>query len=134
VLDATRQPQDIPYDSGPMQSSPLHYAPAAPGRAKRKARRLTVVVAVSALFLALCWGAWTGYLRDRIAYGRLWHRSENFAEPPTTPVYTTDPTLMPQLFSAGYLPSNWRTPAGPIAAWRRPTTWMELGGKLGVNS
>lgn len=121
------QRRAILYDFTPMQSPPsLNYAPVVPWHAKQKVRRRIALVGLSALFLALCWGAWSGYLRDRIAFARVWHRSETFAEPPTTPVYTTDPILVPQLLKTGYIPSGYRTPAGPIGAYRRPSTWIDL--------
>lgn len=71
------------------------------------------------------WTVWTGYLRDRLAFARAWHRAETFAEPLTVPVYTTDPILVPKLLASGDS-SRWKLRGRAADAAHCPTAWREL--------
>ena len=107
--------QSILDDPAPTQSPPLNYAAAVPLARNRRVQRLAVIAAVCISLIGLGWVGWAGFLRDRIPFWRAWYRSENFAEAPSTVVYTNDRGLVPQLIGSGY--SSWcsaSSPAGKV--------------------
>lgn len=111
----------------------LHYSPCARWRPSRRQVRLGLIVAGGLVCVAVCWGVWVGYLRGRLALGRIWHQSEAFSQSPATPVYSTDPLLVPQLLASGYS-SWWRDGGRFVDAYREPPAWDDLQRSLGAGT
>ena len=111
---------------------PLEYAPPVPWHANRTLRRWGVICAAGVMCILLARWTWTGYLRDRLAFSRAWHRSETFVEPPTIAVYTSDPSLIPKLLASGYS-SGWNIRGTATDAYHSPAAWRELVSRLRGN-
>ena len=113
-------------------AQPLNYSPRARWRPSRTAVRLALITAAAFLCIPISWGAWA-YLRDRLAFAHLWHRCEVFQQSPTTPVYSTDPLLVPRLRASGYS-SWWWDGGGFIDAYQEPSAWDDLQRSLAAGA